>query len=57
MFPPFANPDDNQHAADENLRLGNLWYGVDLFSPRLMRPQRRPAGPGEPSRPTATNLG
>jgi acetylornithine deacetylase/succinyl-diaminopimelate desuccinylase-like protein len=29
---PIANHDNNQHAADENLRLGNLWYGVDLFS-------------------------
>ena len=29
---PIANPDNNQHAADENLRLGNLWYGVDLFA-------------------------
>ncbi|HEY6747466.1 MAG TPA: M20/M25/M40 family metallo-hydrolase [Mycobacteriales bacterium] len=29
---PIANPDNNQHAADENLRLGNLWYGIDLFA-------------------------
>jgi acetylornithine deacetylase/succinyl-diaminopimelate desuccinylase-like protein len=29
---PIANPDNNQHAADENLRLGNLWYGVDLVA-------------------------
>jgi acetylornithine deacetylase/succinyl-diaminopimelate desuccinylase-like protein len=29
---PIANHDNNQHAANENLRLGNLWYGVDLFS-------------------------
>ena len=26
---PIANHDDNQHAADENLRLGNLAYGID----------------------------
>ncbi len=32
---PIANHDNNQHAADENLRLGNLWYGVDLFSQLL----------------------
>lgn len=25
---PTANHDDNQHAPDENLRLGNLWYAV-----------------------------
>ena len=37
---PIANPDNNQHAADENLRLGNLWYGVDLFSLLLTTPWR-----------------
>jgi acetylornithine deacetylase/succinyl-diaminopimelate desuccinylase-like protein len=34
---PIANADNNQHAADENLRLGNLWYGVDLFTLLLTR--------------------
>ncbi len=29
---PFANHDNNQHAANENLRLGNLWYGIDLMA-------------------------
>jgi len=29
---PIANFDDNQHGPDENLRLGNLWYGIDLFA-------------------------
>ena len=29
---PIANHDDNQHAPDENLRLANLWYGVDLMA-------------------------
>ena len=29
---PIANHDDNQHAANENLRLANLWYGIDLFA-------------------------
>ncbi|MEP0985638.1 M20/M25/M40 family metallo-hydrolase [Ekhidna sp.] len=29
---PIANHDNNQHAADENLRIGNLWYGVKLMS-------------------------
>lgn len=28
---PIANYDDNQHAANENLRLQNLWNGVDLY--------------------------
>ncbi len=35
---PIANPDNNQHAADENLRLGNLWYGVDLFALLITTP-------------------
>ena len=29
---PIANHDDNQHAPDENLRIGNLWYGIDLMA-------------------------
>lgn len=29
---PIANHDDNQHAPDENIRLANLWYGIDLFA-------------------------
>ena len=29
---PIANHDDNQHAANENLRLANLWYGIDLYT-------------------------
>ena len=37
---PIANHDDNQHAADENLRLANLWYGVDLFCGILTMPAR-----------------
>ncbi len=32
---PIANADNNQHAPDENLRLGNLWYGIDLFAALL----------------------
>jgi acetylornithine deacetylase/succinyl-diaminopimelate desuccinylase-like protein len=32
---PIANHDNNQHAPDENLRLANLWYGVDLFAALL----------------------
>ncbi len=29
---PIANHDDNQHAANENLRLQNLWDGVDALA-------------------------
>jgi acetylornithine deacetylase/succinyl-diaminopimelate desuccinylase-like protein len=29
---PIANHDDNQHAANENLRIQNLWDGIDVFA-------------------------
>lgn len=29
---PIANFDNNQHAADENIRLGNLFYGVEVYA-------------------------
>ena len=29
---PIANHDDNQHAANENLRLQNLWDGIDAMA-------------------------
>jgi acetylornithine deacetylase/succinyl-diaminopimelate desuccinylase-like protein len=29
---PLVNADDNQHAANENLRMGNYFYGVDALS-------------------------
>jgi acetylornithine deacetylase/succinyl-diaminopimelate desuccinylase-like protein len=29
---PIANHDDNQHAADENMRLQNLWDGIEIFA-------------------------
>jgi len=29
---PIANHDDNQHAANENLRLQNLWDGITLYA-------------------------
>ncbi len=28
---PIANYDDNQHAADENMRVGNLWDGIETY--------------------------
>jgi acetylornithine deacetylase/succinyl-diaminopimelate desuccinylase-like protein len=27
-----ANYDDNQHAQNENLRLGNLWHGIEVYA-------------------------
>jgi acetylornithine deacetylase/succinyl-diaminopimelate desuccinylase-like protein len=32
---PIANYDDNQHAADENLRVGNLWDGIETYGALL----------------------
>ncbi len=29
---PIANQDNNQHAANENLRIGNLWYGIEAMA-------------------------
>jgi len=32
---PIANHDNNQHADDENIRVANLWYGIDLWATLL----------------------
>ena len=32
---PIANYDDNQHAADENLRVQNLWDGIEIYAALL----------------------
>jgi acetylornithine deacetylase/succinyl-diaminopimelate desuccinylase-like protein len=29
---PIANHDNNQHASDENIRIGNIWYGMEVYS-------------------------
>ena len=34
---PIANYDNNQHAANENLRVGNLWYGIDVYAALMGR--------------------
>lgn len=34
---PIANHDDNQHAKDENLRIQNLWDGIDAFAAIMTR--------------------
>ena len=36
---PVANHDNNQHAPDENLRIANLWYAIDLYAALLTMPQ------------------
>ena len=39
MIVPIANHDDNQHDPDENLRIANLWYGIDLFAELFSMPE------------------
>ena len=34
---PIVNHDNNQHAADENLRLQNLWDGIEVFAALFAR--------------------
>ena len=29
---PIANHDNNQHAPDENIRIGNIWYGIEIYT-------------------------
>ncbi|MDX1637223.1 MAG: M20/M25/M40 family metallo-hydrolase [Balneolaceae bacterium] len=29
---PIANHDNNQHAPNENIRIGNIWYGMRIYS-------------------------
>lgn len=29
---PIANHDNNQHAPNENIRIGNIWYGMEIYS-------------------------
>ncbi|MDX2182395.1 MAG: M20/M25/M40 family metallo-hydrolase, partial [Gemmatimonadaceae bacterium] len=34
---PIVNHDNRQHAADENLRLQNLWDGIELYAALVAR--------------------
>ena len=34
---PMVNHDNNQHAANENIRLGNLWDGIGIYAAVLAR--------------------
>ena len=38
VIAPMANHDNNQHAPDENIRLANLWYGIDLMAALFTMP-------------------
>ena len=42
---PIVNHDNNQHATDENLRLQNLWDGIDVFAVLLAQLGPGLAGP------------
>jgi len=33
---PIANHDNNQHQADENIRIGHLWTAIETFAAVLM---------------------
>jgi acetylornithine deacetylase/succinyl-diaminopimelate desuccinylase-like protein/endonuclease/exonuclease/phosphatase family metal-dependent hydrolase len=35
---PVANHDNNQHGANENLRVANLWYAMDIYAALLTMP-------------------
>ncbi|HEX5707087.1 MAG TPA: M20/M25/M40 family metallo-hydrolase [Pyrinomonadaceae bacterium] len=40
---PIANYDNNQHAEDENIRLQNLWDGIEIMAAlMMMRPSNAP---------------
>jgi len=32
---PIVNYDNHQHSADENLRLGNFWQGIEIYAALL----------------------
>ena len=32
---PIVNADNHQHSSDENLRLGNLWRGIEIYAALL----------------------
>jgi len=40
---PLANHDNNQHAENENLRIGNLWDGIETMAAIMTMPATRPA--------------
>jgi acetylornithine deacetylase/succinyl-diaminopimelate desuccinylase-like protein len=43
IFVPMANHDGNQHGANENLRLQNLWEGIEVMAALLALPAAEPA--------------
>ncbi|MEO0973638.1 MAG: M20/M25/M40 family metallo-hydrolase, partial [Pseudomonadota bacterium] len=49
---PVANHDNNQHAPDENLRIANLWYAIDLYGALLTMPDAVPEASLAPRLPS-----
>ncbi|HEX8186285.1 MAG TPA: peptidase M20, partial [Blastocatellia bacterium] len=33
---PIVNHDNNQHSSNENVRVQNLWDGIDIFAALMM---------------------
>ncbi|UCC49608.1 MAG: hypothetical protein JSV41_05445 [Gemmatimonadota bacterium] len=33
---PIVNHDNNQHSPNENLRLGHLWSGIEIFASAML---------------------
>jgi acetylornithine deacetylase/succinyl-diaminopimelate desuccinylase-like protein len=33
---PIVNHDNNQHSPNENLRLGNLWSGIEVLAAAML---------------------
>jgi acetylornithine deacetylase/succinyl-diaminopimelate desuccinylase-like protein len=42
LIVPVANHDNNQHAPNENLRVANFWYAIDLYGAVLTMPSPMP---------------
>ncbi|HET6602688.1 MAG TPA: M20/M25/M40 family metallo-hydrolase [Xanthomonadaceae bacterium] len=38
LIVPISNHDNNQHAEDENIRLGNLWDGIAIYAAIMAHP-------------------
>ena len=49
---PIANHDNNQHGPDENLRVANLWYGIDLVAEIVGGVDEAPPAVDPPDRAT-----
>jgi acetylornithine deacetylase/succinyl-diaminopimelate desuccinylase-like protein len=45
---PVANHDNNQHAADENIRLANLWDAIEIYAALVSRLGHAWAAPAMP---------